>query len=811
MSLNLVQDVRFGLRALRKKPGFALTAILTLALGIGANVAVFSIVNALILRPYPFPELDRLVLLRAAGPRVMNEAKIPPADFLDLQRSASAYQGMAEFRQYEYNLTGSGEAQKVEGATVSPDFFPLIGVQPLLGRQFIADDAENGHDAVAILSYGFWKKRFNGDKSAVGQTLEIDGRKVTVVGIMPQDFRYPPATELWMPLALTPEMRTQRDPNPPPTLSVLARLRPGVSVSQAESELDGFAKRLQQQFPDTHRDRSLKLMLLRREQYSFSAPLFLTLQVAAFFVLLLATANLFNLLIARLVDRQKELAVRTALGASRRRLMQLFLGETLSVAVIAGAVALAGSGFAVKLIRTGTSEDYTKWIAGWDSIRVDSQVLIFAVTLMVVIGVVFALGAAWHSGTSDVNRILKQNARGAGSRQGFFRKTLVAAQIAFAAVLLAGAGLMVQGFFRLANIYKSFDPGNVVSVEVQLPEQHYDSEARIRSFAQQFLQRVAALPGVQYAGEVTNPPASNVDTPRTIFTVEGQSILSASEAPSADVQSISADYFRSLRVPLLQGRDISEQDGADSPRVAVISRTMAMRFWPDASAIGRRIKLGSPPSTEPWTTIVGVVEDIKQNWWDAEPRPVIYRSYLQSPRRTMTFTIRTALDLGSLAVPLRQAGHSIDANLSFLNLATLESEVSDALAPIRILGILMIVFGVVSIALSALGIYGLLAHSVAQRTHEFGVRMALGAQRGDVLRLVIGQSWKLALVGLGLGLPTAYLLVHLTASLLYGLIVFNAVVFVVLALALSLVASLAGYLPARRATGVDPMVALRYE
>jgi putative ABC transport system permease protein len=302
-----------------------------------------------------------------------------------------------------------------------------------------------------------------------------------------------------------------------------------------------------------------------------------------------------------------------------------------------------------------------------------------------------------------------------------------------------------------------------------------------------------------------------VDTPRTLFTVEGQSILSASEAPSADVQSISADYFRSLRVPLLQGRDISEQDGADSPRVAVISRTMAMRFWPDASAIGRRIKLGSPPSTEPWTTIVGVVEDIKQNWWDAEPRPVIYRSYLQSPRRTMTFTIRTSLDLGSLAAPLRQAGYSIDPNLSFLNLTTLESEVSDALAPIRILGILMIVFGVVSIALSALGIYGLLAHSVAQRTHEFGVRMALGAQRGDVLRLVIGQSWKLALVGLGLGLPAAYLLVHLMASLLYGLIVFNALVFVVLALVLSLVASLAGYLPARRATGVDPMVALRYE
>lgn len=811
--MNLFQDFRYGLRGLRKKPSFAVTAILTLALGIGANVAVFSIVNALILRPYPFPELDRIVLVQAAGPKVVSQIRIAPADFLDLQRDSSAFQGLAAYRNNESNLTGSGDAQVVVTSTVSPNFFNLLGVQPLLGREFTTENGESGRDAVVILNYGFWEKRFNGDQGAVGQSIEVDGRKLVIIGVMPRGVQYPEATDLWMPLALTPELRAQRnaDALPPPAFRVLARLQPGISLAQAQSALQSFSNRLQEQFPETHHDRSLTLLLLRKGQYSFSGPLFLTLQFAALCVLLLATANLFNLLFARLMDRQKELAVRTALGASRARLIQLFIGETVSLAVIAGMIALGCSVFVVNLIRTSIPQDYTKWVAGWDSIRLDSTVLFFAAILVVIVGMVFALGAAWHSSASDVNRVLKQNARGAGSRQGFFRNALVVAQVAFAAVLLVGAGLMVQGFFRLAKVYKTFDPGNVLSLEVLLPEQHYENDAAVRSFYQQFLQRAAALPGVQSAGVVTNPPASNVDSGRSLFTIEGQTVLRETDALSADVQSVSADYFRSLRIPVLQGRSISDQDGTESPRVAIISRTMAARFWPSQSAIGRRIKIGPPASAAPWTTIVGIVEDVKQNWWDGEPRPVIYRSYLQDPRRAMNVVVRTPFDPRSIASSVRVAGRSLDPNLSFTNLRTLEEEVSDSLAPIRILGILMVVFGGVSIALSALGIYGLLAHSVAQRTHEFGVRMALGAQRQNVLRLVIGQSWKLSLIGLLIGLPAAYALVRVMANLLYGIITFNLTIFVALAFALTLVALLAGYLPARRATGVDPILALRYE
>src|SRR5215470_3029882 len=810
---NLFHDFRFGVRALRKKPGFAVTAVLTLALGIGANVAVFSIVNALILRPYPFPELDRLVLLRAEGPKVVSEVRIAPADFLDLQRESSIFQMLAAFRVGDSNLTGSGDTQSVVTAAVSPNFFELIGVQPTLGRQFATEETEAGRDAVVILNYGFWQRHFSGVRNILGRSIELDGRKMAIVGIMPRHFRYPVATDLWMPLVLTPQMRAERNAQAVQgrAIQVLARLRPEISLNRAESEVHAFAARLQREFPDTHTDRTLALLLLRKEQYAFSAPLFLTLQAAALFVLLLATANLFNLLLARLIDRQKDVAVRTALGASKLRLLQLYMGETVSLALLGGGIALIGSYLAVNFIRTSIPQDYTKWVAGWESIHLDQSVIIFAIVLTLIVGLLFAVGASWRSsGRGDLNRVLKEGGRASGHTRGRLRGILVTAQIAFAAVLLAGAGLMVQGFIRLARVYKTFDPGHVLTMEITLPEQRYEDDAKIRAFHQQFLERVTALPGVLSAGTVTNPPASNVDNTRSLFAVEGQTILRESEAPSADLQSVSPDFFRSLRIPLLHGRDVTDHDGDGAPLVAVISRTMAARFWPGASPIGQRIKMGAPGSQDNWITIVGVVEDVKQNWWDGMPRPVIYRPFAQAPRRWMNFAIRTAFDPHSAAPAVRDAGRALDPGISLV-LSTMDSEVSDSLAPIRILGILMVVFGAVSIALSALGIYGLLAHSVAQRTHEFGIRMALGAQRGDVLRLVIGQSWKLCAIGLLIGLPSAYLLVRLIENLLYGVIAFSAIVFIALALALTAVALLAGYLPAKRATKVDPMLALRYE
>jgi putative ABC transport system permease protein len=810
---RLLQDLRQGVRGLSKNPGFAAIAVITLALGIGANTAVFSIVNALILRPYPFPRLDELVLLRATGANVVSEVKVAPADFLDLQRDASLFQNLAAFREKESNFTGSGNAEPVVTCEVSPSFFDVMGEAPGFGRGFVPEEGENGRGSTVIINHGYWLRQFGGDRGILGRTIEIDGQKKTVVGVMPKDFNYPPAVDFWMPLQLTAQMKAERNPQAlqGPSFNVIGRLRSEVSLQQAQGQMQSFSVRLQRQFPDTHQGRSLALLRLREEQYVYSAPLFLTLQVAALFVLLLASVNLLNLFFARLIQKRREIALRTALGASRARLVQLLIGETVPLAATAGTIALGGSIFAVRFIHDSIPFDYTKWVAGWQSIQLDWPVIVVGVALTGIIAIVLAVGGAMQSAGGDLNEVLKETGRQSGAGRNRLRGVLAVSQLVFATILLAGAALMTQGFFRMSNIYKTLDPANVLTAGVRLPQQAYPDTARIRAFYQQFLERATAMPGAEAAGIISNPPASNVDNARTLFVIEGRTVPRESEAPSADLQAVSADFFRSLKIPMLQGRNLNDQDGPESPAVAVISRTMAAQFWPGVSPIGQRLKIGPPTSTAPWTTITGVVEDVKQNWWDGRPRPVIYLSYMQAPKRDMDLTIRAHAGPLALASDVRAAARSLDPGISLVGLGSMDGSVSDSLAPLRILGILMLIFGGVALALAALGIYGVLAHSVAQRTHEFGIRLALGAQRNDVLKLVIGQSWKLALAGLAIGLPLAYVLGRLMGSALFGVVALDAFLFFGLALGLTAVALLAGFVPARRATRSDPMLALRSE
>jgi predicted permease len=809
----MLQDLRYGLRALRKNPGFATIAVITLALGIGANTAVFGIVHALIVRPYPFPQLDQLVILRASGANVVHESKIAPADFLDLQRESSIFQGLLAYRLKESNLTAGGEAEPVVTGEVSPNFFDVIGEKPWLGRAFAQEEGESGRNDAVILNHGFWLRHLGGDRGVLGRTVEIDGQKKTVVGIMPAGFNYPPAVDFWMPLAITAPIKAQRDAQAlqGTSFQVVGRLHPNLSLGQAQSQVQNFAARLQQQFPDTHQGRSFTLLRLREEQYTFTAPLFITLEIAALFVLLLASVNLLNLLLARVIQKQKELALRTALGANRIRLVQLFLGEMLPLSFFAGAIALALSFVTVNLVRDGIPFNYTKWVAGWASIQVDWRVILFAVVLTAIVAITFAVGGAVRSTRVDLNHVLKKTGSRSGEGRNRLRNMLAMAQIVFATVLLAGAGLTAQGFFRLADVYKTLDPANVLTAGVRLPLSAYPDDAKIRGFYQQFLQRAAVIPGVQAAGIVANPPASNVDNSRTFFAIEGQTILRQSEAPSTDIQSVSAGFFPSLKIPILGGRGISEQDGPESPAVAVISRTMAQKFFAGSSPVGRRVKIGSPGVAAGWTTIIGVVEDVRQNWWDGQARPVIYLPYLQAPKRDMDFTVRAHSGTLALASEIRAAVRGLDPGVSLTGLGTMDGEVSDSLAPLRILGILMLVFAGVSLALAALGIYGMLAHSVAQRKQEFGVRLALGAQRVDVLKLVVRHSWRLAAIGLGIGLPLAYGLSRVMESALFGVVAFNAFLFSGLALLVIAVALVAAYIPARRAMDADPIGALRSE
>jgi putative ABC transport system permease protein len=807
---QLLEDLRYGLRSLVRDWSFTAIAVTTLVLGIGANTSVFSIVNALLIRPYPFPDLDQVVLLHQSGPNVTSEIRIAPADFLDLQREAKDFQGLSSFQLKMGTLIGAGDPEAIITCAVSPNFFEVLGERAGLGRTFTVEEGEPGRSQVAILNYGYWQRRFAGDPQIVGRTITIDGLGFTVTGVMPSDFSYPPAVDIWTPRALTAQDRAQRNAQAVSgfAFQAIGRLRPGVSLAQGQSEVGAFASRLSERYPGTHRNRSLTLLRLREEQYQYYAALFLMLQAAALLVLLLASTNLINLLFARLITRRKELAIRMALGANRRRLARLFVGETIPVALIAGAVALWFSSPAVELVKNSLNPNYTKYVAGWNAIRVDFRVIVFAIAVTITVGLVFAVGAAWRAARHDMNDVLKETRSSSGAGSARLQSVLVMAQVVFATVLLVGAGLMVKGFAHLTDIYGVLAPDHVLTMRISLPEERYQEDGKVRALFERLLENLAALPGIESAGAANNLPASNVDNPRTLFAIEGRPILE-SESPSADMVSVSPDFFRSLRIRVLEGRGISRLDGSEVARVAVINRTMAKQFWPAGAPLGQRIRLGSSGSSQPWTTLVGVVDDVKQNWWENQPRPVIYLSYLQTPRRTMEFVVRTSADPLIAVSGVRRAQAAIDPNIAPAEgVNTLAGSIADSLAPLRILGILMMLFGAVALALAALGVYGILAQSVAQRKQEFGIRMALGAQRRDVLILALGQAGRLSTLGVVIGLILAFVLTRVMASLLFGVIAFDLLTFTMPAALLAVVALLAAYIPARRAARVDPMQAL---
>jgi predicted permease len=808
---TVLQDLRYAARTLRKNPGFTIVAVLTLALGIGANTAIFSMVNALLLHPYNFPDLDRLV--RVWENRGIDEGAdarfLAPQDAADLQSGAPVFEALTTYRCGDFNLNTEGNAQSVLGCRVSANFFEVLGVSPASGRLFSAAEEEPGADQVAVVSYGFWQRRFAGDGGLLGKVIQINGKKYTVVGIMPRGFDYPVPMELWVPLALGPAEKADRAKL---SLESLARLKPGVSVVQARSALDAVATRLQQEYPTSNANRRTEVLQLRRELYLYTLPLFLLLQAAAVFVLLLACANLANLLFARIFGRQKEIAVRTALGAGRGRLARLFVTETLLLSCIAGGVAIAVSFWSVKVLRTSIAPSWTMWVPGWDGIQVDRTVLAFTVLLIAVVGLLFGLGTVLHSKQSQPYTTLKEAGRGPllGSK-GRLRSALVVAQVVFALVLLVCAGLTTQAFLRLVDVYQGFQAANVLRTEIRLPEKSYSQNSQIANFYDRVLRGSASLPGVSAAAVVTNSPASNVDNETSFFTIKGRPPMKASEAPSADLQVSSPDYFSALRIPLVAGRVYGYGDNSNTARVAVISRSMAVRYWPNGDELGQKVKLGAPDSTEPWLTIVGVVDDVRQNWWNPTSRPMIYEPFFQAPRRSMVFLMRVASNPEGYASAVRDVVRGIDDQVALTGIGTLEREITDSIAIIRIMGVLMTLFGCVALALSSVGVYGVLAESVARRIPEIGVRLALGADARDVMRLVFGQALKLTGIGLAIGIPMALAVNRALNSLIFGIVSMNVMMLAGFTLLLLLVALAAAYIPARRAMRIDPMVALRYE
>jgi putative ABC transport system permease protein len=809
---DLWQDLRYGLRMMWKNPGFTVVSVLALALGIGANSAIFSVVNTVLLRPLPYKDPERLVMIweddtKGGYPRDTPAA----ANYVDWRDQSSVFEGMAAMAEQNFNLTGTGEPEKIEGRRVSANLFSLLGVEPQAGRAFVPEEDQAGRNRVVVISHGLWQRRFGGDAKIINQSLTLNGESYTVIGVMPSHFQFPSREdEVWVPIAFTQEEAANRGRH---YLNVVARTKPGVSLEQAQAEMNTIALRLQQQYPNQNADLGVAITPLHEQVVGDIKPALLVLLGAVGFVLLIACANVANLLLARAAVRQKEISIRVALGASRLRLVRQFLTESVLLAVLGGVVGLLLSLWGVSLLKAFIPEN----ISQVEAITIDARVLGFTLLVSLLTGLVFGLAPATQASSLNLNETLKEGGRdsAAGSRGNRIRNLLVVTEVAVSLILLIGAGLLINSFLRLRNVNPGFRADHLLTMQVELPQLKYPEHARRTNFYNELLSRIETLPGVKSAAVTTNLPLYAQGNSIGV-SIEGRPDPAPGQGkrPSVTTRVVSPHYFETMGISLLQGRGFSVQDKVDSPAVALVSETMARRFWPDQDPTGRRLTPGSPTSTDPndWITVIGVVKDVRQFELVSEARPQMYLSYVQAGFFAPNdLVVRTDLDPLSLASAVRRAVWEVDKDQPVSKIRTMEEIVSESVARQRFSMMLLGVFAALALALAAVGIYGVMSYSVAQRTREFGIRMALGAQRSDVLKLAVGQGLKLVLVGIAIGLGAAFLLTRVMSSLLFGVSATDPLTFITISLVLVGVAVLASFIPALRATKIDPMVALRYE
>jgi putative ABC transport system permease protein len=803
------QDLRYGLRTLRKHPGFTAVAVTALALGIGANTAIFSVVNTVLLRPLPYKDPERLVMVweddtKAGYPRDTPAA----ANYVDWREQNRVFDGMAAVADQSFNLTGVGDPERLDGKRVSANLFGLLGVEPLFGRGFLPEDDQPGAGRVVVLSHGLWQRRFGADPKVVGRSLDLNGQSYSVVGVMPPSFQFPSREdELWVPIAFTQREAANRGNH---YLEVVARMKPGVSVEQAQAEMSTIAARLQQQYPEHNTDLGAVVIPLHEQVVGDIKPALLILLGAVGFVLLVACANVANLLLARAAARQKEIALRVALGASRARLIRQFLTESVLLAALGGVVGLLLALWGVNLLKAFIPDSISQVRA----ITVDAKVLGFTLLVSLLTGLIFGLAPATQASNFNLNETLKEGGRDAasGSRGKRVRSLLVIAEVAVSLVLLIGAGLLINSFLRLRSVEPGFNVSNLLTMGVVLPQQKYPDHARRSAFYDDLIRRVEAVPGVKSAA-VTNwiPLVKQGDS--TSITIEGRPAPEPGKELIVVTRVVSPDYFKTMGIQLSRGRAFDErQDRADAPGAVIVSETAARRYWPGEDAVGKRLSVGTPESPDDWLTVVGVTKDVRQFQLDADPKPQMYLTYAQAdffnPRNLV---VSTEVEPQSLASAVRNTVWAIDRDQPVSNIRTMEDVLSESIARQRFSMLLLGVFASVALLLAAVGLYGVMSYTVAQRTREIGLRMALGAQRWDVLRLVVGQGLKLALVGVALGLVAAFMLTRVMSSLLFGVSPTDPVTLATISLVLVAVALLASYIPARRATKVDPLIALRYE
>lgn len=800
---TLLRDIRYGIRSLLKRPGFTAIALIALALGIGANTAIFSLVNAVLLRPLPFAEPDRLVWVYGNIRHGGNRASVAPLDFLDFREKNTTFEQFAASFSVPLplNLTGTGEPERLTSAAVTGNYFQALGVMPVLGRTFQLENEQPALNQVAVLSYALWQKRFGGDLAIVGKTITLDSKTSEVIGVMPRDFSFPQTAELWVPINFDagPQMKQRKAHFMRP----IGRLKPGVSLAQAQADTDAIARHLEEAYPATNIGWSLRLVPLREQLVGNIKPTLLILFGAVGFVLLIACANVANLLLVRAAARQKEIALRTALGAGRFRIVRQMITESVLLSLVGGALGTLLALWGVELLVKLSAGS----IPPTAQVKIDLTVLAFTLGISLLTGVLFGLAPALRTLKLNLSESLKEGGRGAGegAARNRTRSVLVVIESAVAVVLLIGAGLLIRSFVQLQNTNPGFDAHNVLTMRVDLPREKYPNQEKAGNFFAQLEDRVEGLPGVETVGLVTELPLSGQpnDVP---FSIEGRPPASPEQRLGADFRRVNQQYLKSLRIPLLRGRNFTEQEARESARVVIISELLATQIFPDEDPLGKRLVMAFD---EKAFEIIGIAGDIRHRSMEAKPLPAMYLPTIQTP--WMNLVIRTQADPANLTAAVRKEVQAIDRDQPVAAVRTMDEWVNTSVAAPRYRTALLGLFALVALLLASTGIYGVMSYSVSQRTHEIGVRMALGARQMDVLKLVVRQGMTLVLVGVGLGLMGAIALTRVMSSLLFGVTAKDPVTFVAVAALLTLVAFVACYLPARRATKVDPLEALRYE
>ena len=811
----LLQDLRFALRLLVKNPGFALMAAIIMALGIGANTAIFSIVNKVLIEPLPFRDVDRVVQIWHTPPQSsfpgMTTFAISPANFLDWQKENHVFDKMALYSGASFDITGTGRPEAIGAGTVSSDFFSALGVEPLHGRIFRTEENSPGQNHEVVLSYKFWQTHYAADPGAVGKTINLDGDPYTIVGVMGPAMNRPGFAQMWIPQALTPSQAAVRNNH---NFLAVGRLKPGVTIEQAQSEMNTISERLEQAYPAEDKGWGAVLNPLRDETVGHVRPALLMMLAAVAFVLLIACANVANLLLARTFARRKEIAIRTAMGARRARLVRQLLGESVLISLIGGALGLVAAHFGIQLLL----KLFAAHLPQLGEIKLNGPVLAFTFALSVVTGILAGLLPALSMTRSDVNDALKQGLgrTDASSGSSATRSALVVVEVALSLVLLIGAGLMIRSLAKLQTIDPGFDQHNVLTMNVQVNKKQFADATQQSQFFNQVFERVHAIPGVEAVGAIDDLPLNGGSSQPVA--IEGHPVVALSEQPEVSVRVATPGYLQAMRVPLLQGRNISPDDRADSAAVVVISQSMAKQFWPNGDAIGHHLKLSFFPDKD--RQVVGIVGDVKQNGIDSSagiatlywpvaqlvaPTNESWRSY------PLSLVIRTTVAPRALATAVTDAIHQINKDVPVDNVLTLEEFVDATLTQHSFNMQLLSIFGLLALVLCTVGIYSVLAYSVKRGMKDIGLRIAFGATRRDVLQFVLTQAIKPTALGIVIGLTAAYTLSRLVTSMVYGISAHDTLTFAAVTALLVGVAFMASLIPALRATHIDPIAVIRDE